>query len=109
MSYCNILFEYPVSYREYTCFTVHADDRMIGFSRKELALKAMQRYHLMWYLCKNYDITKGTIVSEELAKERKIIIFEPMAFVDEWTLNGLVSLVYKKDTDQWRFNCYDYI
>jgi hypothetical protein len=74
-----------------------------------MALKAMQRYHLMVYLCKNYDITKGTIVSEELVKERKKIIFEPTAYLGEWTDNGLVNLIYKKETDQWEFVCYDYI
>jgi hypothetical protein len=108
-SYCNILLGYPVNYKEHVVFTVHADDEIVGFSRKELALKAMQRYYLLWYLCKNYDITKGTIVSEELAKERKIVMFEPTAYFDEWTNNGLVSLEYKKETDQWEFNCYEYI
>jgi len=107
-SYCNILFDYPVNYKEHTVFTVHANDEIVGFTRKELALKVMQRYHLMWYLCKNYDVEKGMIVSDELAKERKITIFESNFYTSDWTDNGVVSLIYKKETDQWIVNCYEY-
>ncbi len=108
-SYCNILFNYPVNCRENIVFTIHADNDTIGFTRKELALKSMQKYHLMLYLYKNYDVEKGMIVSNELAKERKITMFSPSRYDDEWTDNGLLNLIYCKELDQWIFNCYDYI
>ncbi len=108
-SYCNILFNYPVNCRENIVFTIHADNDTVGFTKKELALKAMQKYHLMLYLYKNYDVEKGKIVSDELAKERKTTIFSPSRYDDEWTDNGLLNLIYCKEMDQWIFNCYDYI
>lgn len=107
-SYCNLIFDYP-SYNNKIVFTIHANDEIVGFTRKELALKAMQRFHLRWYLCENYDIEKGTIVSKELAKERKTIMFDPTMYSDEYTENGLVCLIYNKELDQWTFHCYDYI
>ncbi len=109
-SYCNLLLEYPC-YREKTVFTIHADDDMIGFTRGELALKTMQRFHLKLYLCNNYDVSKGMVVSDELAKKRTRdqILFEPTMYMDEWDRNGLVSLTYNKETDQWTFICHDYI
>ncbi len=109
-SYCNLLLEYPC-YREKTVFTIYADDDMVGFTRGELALKAMQRFHLKLYLCNNYDVSKGMVVSGELAKKRTRdqILFEPTMYMDEWDRNGLVSLTYNKETDQWTFICHDYI
>ncbi len=109
-SYCNLLLDYPC-YRESTVFTIYADDEMVGFTRGELALKAMQRFHLKLYLCNNYDVSKGMIVSDDLAKKRSRnqILFEPTMYMDEWDRNGLVSLDYKKETDQWNFICHDYI
>lgn len=107
-SYCNILFNYPCR-RQSTVFSIRADSDITGFTRKELALKAMRLYHLKVYLCKNYDITKGCIVSDELAKERKIVIFEPAMYMGEWERNGLVSLTYQKNVDQWVFDCYEYL
>lgn len=108
-SYCNILFNYPVNCYEHTNFTITADDRKIGFRRNELALKAMQKYHLLWYLCKNYDVEKGKIVSNELANERNIIMFKPNQHINEYTQNGLLNLVYDKKRNHWVFNTYNFI
>ena len=104
-SYCNILFSYPVNYNEPIIFSIGADDKKIGFKRKELALKAMQKYHLLYYLYKNYDVEKGEIVLDE----KKVTIFEPNQCDEEYTQNGLLNLIYDKEKDHWIFNTYKFV
>lgn len=112
-SYANILFSYP-NFNSNTAFTIHADDEICGFTFKELALKAMQKYHLLYFLFKNYDMEKGTLINENSDNTNHFNTFEnrcfrPTLWESEWTENGLLNLVYNKQTDQWKFECCDYI
>lgn len=108
-SYCNILFDYP-NFQSNVAFTVHADDDMKGFTRKELALKAMQRFHMLWYLCTNYDMEKGCVIQKDVTNiPIREMPFRPTLYLDEYTDNGLLYLLYKKETNQWIFSCCDYI
>jgi hypothetical protein len=109
-SYCNVLYSYP-GFDDKTAFTIKADDEITGFTRKELALKVMQRYHLLCYLFQNYDKESGCVVSQELAQQReeRKIMFRSVMYETEWTDNGLKSLIYHKETNQWTFECCNYI
>jgi len=106
-SYANILFSHP-NFNSNTVFTIHADDEITGFTMKELALKTMQRYHLLFFLFQNYDMQKGIIVDDN-TKPIDDCCFRPTLWKSEWSDNGLLNLVYNKNTDQWRFECCDYI
>ena len=106
-SYCNILYSYP-AFQHHAVFTVHANDKITGFTKKELALKAMRLYHMLYYLSENYDIQKGHIVSTDTKREE--VIFRPVCSDErEYTDNGLRCLQYNKDSDQWEFVCIQYI
>lgn len=61
-SYISVHFNSP-NYRDHTTFTIHADDEMKGFTRKELAIKCMKYYHMQYYLCRTYDLDKGCFVT----------------------------------------------
>lgn len=104
-SKCDLVINAPA--HDYgTVFRLRADDDMIGFTRKELALKVMQRYHLMWYLCQNYNLETGKITDNP--EERKEIIFRATMYDSYWWNNGLICLQYHKNANQWEFICYDY-
>lgn len=100
-SYCNILFLHPII-NEDTIFRVTCRDELKGFTRSELALYVMQRYHLLVYLYQNYDINKGKIVSGDELSVRKKVLYKPFMYEEDWTDNGVKSLQYNKDTDQWK-------
>lgn len=109
LSECYILFKYPVS-RQVTIYKLRAKDEMIGFTRAELALAVMQRYHLMVYLYLNYDIEKGKVVSGDELKERdsKKILYVPFMYEEDWTLNGVTGLKYCEELNQWEVLLYNY-
>ena len=104
-SYCNVLYKYPM-FQNHTVFTIQADDEITGFTKKELALKIMQRYHMLYFLSKNYDIEKGIITQNDMGRKA---IFRPVMYDDQWSDNGVLCLQYHKDLDQWEFICADYI
>ena len=120
-SYANILFTYPV-YRDSVVFTLTANNDVEGFTMKELVLKVMQRYHLLTFLCVNYNMAEGKIVNTEAETDNVPMkhlftnvpksdrdCFEPTLYTSEWTDNGVVQLKYHKDKDQWEVMLYDYI
>lgn len=113
-SYCNVLFSYPL-FENTVVFRLVADDAIIGFSARELILKVMQRYHLLWFLCQQYDMENGTIISEDEKKERlagwpkKNAPFRPVLYYSEWYGNGVMQLEYIKEYDQWDVIMVDYI
>jgi hypothetical protein len=59
-SYIIIHYCYPCC-RDPVTFTIRADDDINGFTRLELMKKAMERYHLIYYLSENYNISKGIV------------------------------------------------
>jgi len=67
-SYMELHFNSP-TYRDHVTFTLHADDEIKGFTRKELAHKCMQYYHLQFYLCQNYDMNKGCFTINKAANQ----------------------------------------
>ena len=87
-SYINILYMYPC-YTPHTTFRITADNEMEGFTFGELALKAMQFYHLLFDLYKHYDVQKG--IREDLAENDRDRYFRPVAYIGEWENNGLHS------------------
>ena len=106
-SYANVHFDYP-NFKSYVTFSLHADNEMRGFTVKELALKMMQRYHLLYFLFDNYDMTKG-----KLFPDKKLIgdtrrCFRPCLFTGEW-YNGLKCICYDKEFDRWTFECINAI
>ena len=105
-SYINILYNYPC-YTPKTTFHISADNEMEGFTFGELALKAMQFYHLLFDLYKHYDIQKG--IRKELPDNDRERYFRSVAYIGEWEDNGLHSLKYHKETDTWEFICIEYI
>lgn len=107
-SYANILFKYP-SFENEVVFTIHSDDRVKGFTMKELALKVFRYYHLQVFLCKNYDMENGKMLTEAPDEKTFNRCFRPVLWESEWTDNGILSLEYCKDTNQWEVLLSDYI
>lgn len=63
---CNkikLMFDYPN--RAKTMLQITADDEMKGFTVGELALKIMQRYHMLYYMNYNYDVKTGKVIDEK--------------------------------------------
>ena len=101
-SYINIWFNYP-NHAEKVTFTIKADDKIIGFSKKELARKIMQRYHLLYYLTKHYDIDRGVFSENNgTGMFRSIMDWE-------YTKNGVGRIAYRKDLKVWEIFCIDEI
>lgn len=67
-SYIKVYFNSP-TFRDHVMFTIHADDEMKGFTRKELAYKCMKYYHMQYYLSQNYDLDKGCFVTNNAIKQ----------------------------------------
>jgi hypothetical protein len=120
-SYANILFDSPI-YRSSVVFTLHANDEIAGFTMKELSLKIMQRYHLIVFLYKNYNMEEGKLVDRtgemenipnkelftNIPKSGKYC-FEPVLYESELYDNGVMGLEYCKEKEQWTVLLYDYI
>jgi hypothetical protein len=105
-SYINVFFGHP-NFAEQTTFRIVASDILKGFTMKELALKVMQKYHMLVFLYKNYDMEKGTIVTEMLPFNDRC--FRPCMYEGEWTDNGVSGLQYHKDVDYWEVILFNYI
>lgn len=102
-SFIDIFYSNPC-WKERVTFTIWADDPMKGFTRKELAIKAMQRFHLLYYLCDNYNMEEGKI-----DPERSTCSFSPVLYLNEYTDNGLYSLCYQIEEKRWEFITIDYV
>lgn len=94
-SYINLRFAYPC---ENTVFKIKADDIINGFTKKELALKAMQYYHLLYQINNGYNFKKG--IFDGTGKR---------SISGDWEDNGLSKLVYDKHMDEWEFVCVEYM
>lgn len=105
-----IVFTYPCKDR--TTFTIVSENDITGFSRKELALKIMRYYHMMYYMALNYDLEKGAF--DENFGERFIDksygkrAFAPIAFY-EYIDNGIINITYEKGRNEWIVNTIDHI
>lgn len=55
-----LFFKYPN--RQQTMMEIVADDNMKGFTVGELALKVMQRYHMLYYINYNYNVKDGKVI-----------------------------------------------
>lgn len=101
-SYMNILFKSP-NFNSETTFKIYADDEVEGFTMKEIVLKVMQKYHMLYFLYKHYDMEKG-IISNEI----KSPCFRPVLYESDWLDNGLSHLCYDKKSNTWEFICANY-
>jgi hypothetical protein len=114
-SYANIHYGSPFFNSDVT-FTLHADDEVEGFTMKELALKVMQRYHLLGFLYKNYNMDEGKIQSESSETDlfttkpkSDKYCFRPVLYDSEIFDNGVMGVEYNKDKDHWTIMMYDYV
>lgn len=107
LSYCDVLFDYPC-FDSKVVFTLHPTDKMIGFTRKELALSVMQKYHMLYYLSCNYSTAVGKVVDDKTSIKREDSVFRPIMEY-EWRDNGVLQLQYNKIKDQWCVIYEDYI
>ena len=101
-SYIDIHFNSPC-WRDNVTFKIHAEDEMIGFTRLELMKAALERFHLLYYLFKNYNAEEGRINLNSSS-----CWFSPVLRVDEYSENGLKSLIYNKEKGYWIFECIEY-
>lgn len=100
-SFILVHYDYP-SYDRVT-FTIKADNELIGFTRRELAVKCMKYFHLQLYLYQNYNMEKG-----EFDPLKGSGLFKPFYLCD-YTDNGLSDLVYNKQKNYWVFTCMNYM
>lgn len=98
-SYITIHFNHPCC-EEHVTFHIKADDEMLGFTRLELLKKAMDRYHLLYYLFLNYSTEEGKI-----CPGKSSYLFAPLISRSDYTDNGLSHLVYDKSKKYWIFSC----
>ena len=101
-SYIDIHFNSPC-WKDHVTFRINAEDEMLGFRRLELMKRALERYHLLYYLFKNYNIEEGKINPENPS-----YLFSPVLYSNEYTDNGLKSLIYNKELNYWVFECIEY-
>lgn len=102
-SYINLFLSYPC-WKDHVTFRINANDPFKGFSRKELAVKAMERFHLLYYLCTHYNINEGKIDPGSPS-----YMFTPVLYLDEYIDNGLHSLTYQKKENRWEFTTIEQI
>jgi len=97
-------FGQPINPNENIIFKITANDELKGFTYSELALKIMQRYHLIYFLFRNWDMEKG-VIKETPTDDMKYRdeCFHPTCYVGEWIDNGLACLFYNKQSDFWYF------
>ena len=106
-SKCDICFDYPC--KDSVIYTIRANDEIVGFTRKELALKVMQLYCMMAFNYKNYDKTTAQITNmESMPKNAPQRIFSPIND-EEWEENGMGGIRYNKEKDYWVCQCLHYI
>jgi hypothetical protein len=89
-----IKFDHPSV--NHTTFTVDADDRMIGFSRRELADKVLKYYHALYYINKHYNLDKGEFDMNNGTK-----MFHCCRGDYEYTDNNIIGLKYIKENRLW--------
>ena len=107
-SRCNIHFDYPCF--DNVTYTIRAEDEVVGFTRKELALKIMQLYCMMVFVCKKYDKTTGQLYqSEPNPPKFSELMFGPVLGVSEWEDNGIRGITYDKEKNHWVCLCVNYI
>ncbi len=108
MRYCNIHFDSP-NYDPKVTYSITADDEIKGFTRKELALKTMRLYHMMFYISKYYDPISGKVVDDPTKLNERTQLFRPVLHEWQYRNNGISSLKYVKENDHWICEMADYI
>lgn len=104
---CNIYFNWPMT-EDYVTYRLVADNKNIGFTRGEIALKAMQKYHMMAFICNNYDSAKGCVRYEDNSRgDVYKKTFGNFMWIQPYYGNGLWHLIYEADYDRYRFECYE--
>ena len=107
-SNAKIHYSYPCSPSNAVTFTIQADDEMKGFTRKELAVKAMHFFHLIYYIYQHYDTNTRNFIPDKGPGVYEGL-FRPTCFPGEYENNGLRNLQYNKEKDYWEFICMEYI
>ena len=95
-SYIRIAFQYPPT--EKVIFRIEATDISKGFTRKELAYKILQHFHMLRSVGKNYNMEKGEFdMNNENNKSN------PFRAILSWEYddNGISFLEYNKNEDVW--------
>lgn len=100
-SYINVHFKYPMRQTDVT-FKMMADNEMNGFTLNELALKVMQKYHMLVFMWQNYDLKQG-IINPGVHN-----CFQPFMYECDWLMNGVTGLQYDKPTNTWEVLLIDY-
>ncbi len=101
MSYANIWFGFPC-YCDSPTFKIKATDELKGFTREELALKIFRRFHMLYFLHKNYDMVKGVIDTEIIESKR---CFQPLCGEYDYSDNGVYGIEYDKKNNRWEVLC----
>ena len=101
MSYANIWFGFPC-YGDSPVFKIKANNEKIGFTREELALKIFRRFHMLYFLYKNYDMEKG-VISTEITESKQC--FQPLCGEYDYCDNGIYGVEYNKTLDRWEVLC----
>ncbi|ARF11289.1 hypothetical protein Klosneuvirus_1_146 [Klosneuvirus KNV1] len=100
-SYVNIHYDTP-NWKEHATFRIPADDEIKGFTRHELMKKALERFHMLYYIFSNYNIDDGKV-----NPEKPSCLFHPLLFINDYTDNGLRCLEYNKEKNYWVFECME--
>lgn len=104
-NYIHIFFDTPC-FSDQPTFTITTDNETIGFTRKELILKVMQLFHMLYYLYKNYDMENGTITTNDISYDKKC--FRPLLADYDYNDNGVVGLKYDKLYNRWNVLMINY-
>lgn len=91
MSYINIYFDFPCV-KDQPTFKITADNDELGFTRKELALKILQLFHMLYFLHKNYDMEKG-IISDDITNK----CFQPLIAEYDYESNSIYGIEHNGD------------
>jgi len=86
-------------------FRVKADDEMRGFSERELAVKVMKYFNMMYQINLHYNMDLGKFQEEELPLQKWVF---DCLFEYEYYDNGVVGLEYQKD-GEWEVIFLDYL
>jgi len=99
-SYINLYFDNP-NWDEHITFKIKADDELKGFTRHEIMKKALDRFHLLYYIYKNYSVDDRKINPENSSH-----LFGAALHGDnEYEANGLHFIIYNTKYNYWRFEC----
>ena len=99
----NVHFCSP-NWKDHVTFRLVALDEMLGFTRKELGIRIMTRYRMLYWLCFNYNLKSGLPDNANPSH-----LFAPVLRESEWSHNGIAGLKYDKKHDRWEVECIEYV